>query len=293
MNPASGSAGTSQTTSSTPGLALHQPDVVGGRAGAAPENGHDDAEADDDLSGGDDEREEHDRPDRRCRRACGQKVTKVRLTALSMSSTHMNITSTLRRMSRPTAPMVNSTAARIRYYSPVDAHDVHELSAAGAGAGAAGQHDGADDRDDEQHRRDLEGEQVAGEDRLGEPFDVGAGALGGRPGNGRLRPVAQSLRVSSRTSSTIIPPSAIAIGRWPRSGLCQIVLCRGRRRCSMITNRKSTTMAPGVDDHLHGGEEVGALRHEQHGDAEQRHHQHERGVHRVAGQDDAQPLRRS
>src|SRR5262249_12460245 len=34
--------------------------------------------------------------------------TNVRFTALSMSSTHMNITSTLRRVSRPTAPMVNN-----------------------------------------------------------------------------------------------------------------------------------------------------------------------------------------
>ena len=41
-------------------------------------------------------------------------VTNVRLTALSMSSTHMNITSTLRRMSRPTAPIVKSSAANVR-----------------------------------------------------------------------------------------------------------------------------------------------------------------------------------
>ena len=37
--------------------------------------------------------------------------TKVRLTALSISSTHMNMISTLRRMSRPMAPMLNSAAA--------------------------------------------------------------------------------------------------------------------------------------------------------------------------------------
>ena len=38
----------------------------------------------------------------------------------------------------------------------------------------------------------------------------------------------------------------------------------------------------GVDDHLHGGEEVGVLGDEQHGDAEQGGDQREGGVHRVA-----------
>ena len=40
----------------------------------------------------------------------------------------------------------------------------------------------------------------------------------------------------------------------------------------------------GVDDHLHGGEEVGLLGDEQHGDAEQREHERQRGVHRVAAE---------
>ena len=38
----------------------------------------------------------------------------------------------------------------------------------------------------------------------------------------------------------------------------------------------------GVDDHLHGGEEVGLEGDEVDGDAEQREHERERGVHRVA-----------
>ena len=38
----------------------------------------------------------------------------------------------------------------------------------------------------------------------------------------------------------------------------------------------------GVDDDLHGGQEVGLLRDEEHGDAEQGEHEAERGVHRVA-----------
>ena len=40
------------------------------------------------------------------------KVTNARLTALSISSTHMNITMALRRISTPAAPMVNSSTER-------------------------------------------------------------------------------------------------------------------------------------------------------------------------------------
>ncbi len=42
----------------------------------------------------------------------------------------------------------------------------------------------------------------------------------------------------------------------------------------------------GVHDHLHRGEELGVLLHEEHGDAEQGHHQHEGGVDRVAREHD-------
>src|SRR5215217_1700557 len=58
--PASGSAGTSQTALSTASPA-EQADVVGGRPGASPQDGHDDAEADHDLGRGHDQHEEdHD-----------------------------------------------------------------------------------------------------------------------------------------------------------------------------------------------------------------------------------------
>src|SRR5439155_20171510 len=46
------------------------------------------------------------------------KVTNVRLTALSMSSTHMNMTRALRRTSRPMAAMQNISAATVRYQAP-------------------------------------------------------------------------------------------------------------------------------------------------------------------------------
>ena len=137
-------------------------EVVGGGAGPAAEDGHDDAEADHDLGGGDDEHEEHDRPGRRCRRASRANATNVRLTALSISSTHMNITSGLRRTSRPTAPMREQHGARGRGTSVVVGRrrasrvivgSSSRLVVVGRGRSAPGEHDGADDGDHEQHRR--------------------------------------------------------------------------------------------------------------------------------------------
>ena len=71
-------------------------------------------EADDDLGGGDDEHEEHGRLPVDVAERARTARRSVRLTALSISSMHMNITSGLRRTSTPTAPMPNRTAARIR-----------------------------------------------------------------------------------------------------------------------------------------------------------------------------------
>src|SRR5690348_1982312 len=58
-NPASGNAGISQTALSTR-LSPQRVDVVGGGARPAPEDGHDDPEAHDDLGRRDHEHEEHD-----------------------------------------------------------------------------------------------------------------------------------------------------------------------------------------------------------------------------------------
>ena len=63
---------------------------------------HDDAEADDDLGGRDHEHEEDDGLAGDVVRVASANATKVRFTALSISSTHMNITSGLRRTRRPT-----------------------------------------------------------------------------------------------------------------------------------------------------------------------------------------------
>src|SRR5688572_28418013 len=95
-----------------------------------------------------------------------------------MSSTHMNITSGLRRTSRPTAPAVNRTAARTRYQVVVGSGTGRDLPVLGllelgqlAGR-AAREQDGGHHGDDEEDRGDLEGEQVVGEERLGQPLNV-------------------------------------------------------------------------------------------------------------------------
>ena len=123
-------------------------------------------------------------PDRRCRSSMRPKVTNVRFTALSMSSTHMIITSGLRRTSRPTAPMVKRTAPSTRYQtararlrdqraprarasSSRGSSSCRMDSGSGMGSyesGPPGQHDGADHGDGEQAGGDLEGEDVGGEE---------------------------------------------------------------------------------------------------------------------------------
>src|SRR6266545_4284421 len=75
-------------------------------------------------------------------------ATNVRFTALSISSTHMKITMTLRRNSTPATPSVKSTA---------------EIARAGLSSMLQfplREHDGADDRREQQHAGDLERNKV-------------------------------------------------------------------------------------------------------------------------------------
>src|SRR4051812_20814123 len=75
-------------------------------------------------------------------------ATKVRLTALSISSTHMKITMALRRSSTPATPSVNRTA---------------EMPSAGPSSTLElplGENDRADDRGEQQKARDLERNEV-------------------------------------------------------------------------------------------------------------------------------------
>src|SRR5512142_299584 len=95
--------------------------------------------------------------------ACAN-ATNVRFTALSMSSTHMKTMMALRRISTPNTPIVNRTAEK------------KSASASIVLTSLFSQHHRADDRREQKHARDLEGEQVIVEQRARDRCD-GAGAL--------------------------------------------------------------------------------------------------------------------
>src|SRR5213083_2403858 len=82
-------------------------------------------------------------------------ATKVRFTALSMSSTHMKITIALRRNSTPATPSVKRTAETKR----AGLRSMLQLPLR--------EHDGTHDRREQQYARDLEGDQVRIEQGIG------------------------------------------------------------------------------------------------------------------------------
>ena len=114
---------------------------------AVPEDRDDDREADGRFGRGHRHDEEHeDLPvDPELLR---DNATNVRFTALSISSTHMKIMIALRRNITPATPIAN----RIARHDQRGSEDASELP--------LGEHDGADDRDEQQDDRDLEGHQV-------------------------------------------------------------------------------------------------------------------------------------
>src|SRR4051794_26694086 len=90
--------------------------------------------------------------------ACAN-ATKVRLTALSISSTHMNTMMALRRISTPKRPITNSTAEKNRASASI------VLSA------LLSENDRAHHGGEQQHTRHLEGEEILIEQRRGDRVD--------------------------------------------------------------------------------------------------------------------------
>src|SRR5690349_3125233 len=88
-----------------------------------------------------------------------EKATKVRFTALSISSTHMKTMIALRRVSTPTTPIVNSTAEK------------NSDSASIGWRPPSAQRDRPDDRGQQQHAGDLEREQILLEEWSGDGCD--------------------------------------------------------------------------------------------------------------------------
>ena len=89
------------------------------------------------------------------------------------------------------------------------------LGVRGALAAAAGEHDAADDRDDEQHRGDLERPDEVGEQALGERLDVARVARCRARRGSSARPVDPAVAVhETRIPASTSTPSTIATGRW-------------------------------------------------------------------------------
>src|ERR1700689_3204090 len=82
---------------------------------------------------------------------------------------HMNTTIGLRRISTPMAPTVKRKAASPSRYGNRFGFSIRRVPSR---AGAPGQIDGADRGDQQEHRRDLEREQVIGEELAGDRLHV-------------------------------------------------------------------------------------------------------------------------
>src|ERR1700750_585023 len=82
--------------------------------------------------------------------ACAN-ATKLRFTAFSISSTHMNTMIALRRISTPNTPIANSTAEKKSASGNILSLHVSALLS---------EYDRTDDRGEEQHARHLERQQV-------------------------------------------------------------------------------------------------------------------------------------
>src|SRR5690349_16740302 len=92
---------------------------------------------------------------------CWANATNVRFTALSISSTHMNTMMTLRRINTPNTPITNNTAEKNSASASIRASLPTLLT----------QHDGADDRGEEQDARHLERQQILIEERASDRRD--------------------------------------------------------------------------------------------------------------------------
>src|SRR4029078_8628603 len=84
---------------------------------------------------------------------CCAKATKVRFTALSISSTHMNTMIALRRINTPNKPITKSAAEK------------KSASASMVFSTLFAQHHRADDRREQQDARDLESQEILVEER--------------------------------------------------------------------------------------------------------------------------------
>ncbi len=176
---------------------------------------------------------------------------------------------------------------RPRPHEPLPRRDQRVVDLVGE-SGAPSQQHRAHDRDHEEDGCDLEGEEVAGEDRLAELLDVGdlgadgVGAVVGRTDAGGLSVGGGEREEWEREDDEADDEcsDALAGDRLDRE-IFGLVDPQEHEH-----EQEQHDDGAGVDDHLDGGEEVGLLRHEEHSDPEQGGYEGERRVHWVLADDD-------
>ena len=115
------------------------------------------------------------------------------------------------------------------------------------------QHHRADRGDDQQRRGELEGEQILGEQQLGDAVDVAAVGVRRRRGSAIGWPLRSARSSPTATSSAKPIPSSVAATRWPRS-----VSTSESRRVPPDQHQHEQEQdhdRAGVDDDLHQAEE--------------------------------------
>src|ERR1043165_1440219 len=254
-----------------------------------------------------------------------EKATRLMLTALSISSMAISTVIMFRRMMTPTRPTANRVPESIRYASVLGAASsterlLHFLLGLDAledevrrslfldGAELAlADDDGADHGHEEEERRNLERHEVVPIQHhrhgLGVPLDhlmphapADDAAVGHVRAMGAIRGDALQLLRRVRVGIGVRPrphdgeeeekePESDREAALPEGG--EDALLRQVPDVNEHDHEEEEDHdAAGVDEHLHGADELGPLDDEEHGDAEEREQQEQRRVHRVAHGDD-------
>src|SRR5690349_24649332 len=204
-----------------------------------------------------------------------ERATNVRFTALSISSTHMKITIAFRRNSTPATPIVKSTAEIRR----AGFKSMLELPLR--------EHDGAHDRGEEEHARDLEGNEVGAEQRIGYGADHPLLLLQPRDRSGRQldrrrQPgLAEHLELQQQRA-----------GQDEGGQDADRPLDVGRPGAAEVQQHDDEQEQhhdrAGVNEHLEYGDELRVEQHEQRGERKQRDDEPERAGDRVPARDTEQ-----
>src|ERR1043165_469592 len=254
-----------------------------------------------------------------------EKATRLMLTALSISSMAISTVIMFRRMMTPTRPTANRVPESIRYASVLGAASSTErllhfllgldslqdevrrgLLLDGAELALADD-DGADHGHEEEERGDLERHEVVPIQHhrhgLGVPLDD---LMPHAPADDAAVGHVRAVRAIRRDALQLLRRVRIGIGvrARPHDGEEEEEQPEPDGKAALPEGGEDALLrqvpdvdehddeeeedhdAAGVDEHLHGADELGPLDDEEHGDAEEREQEKQRRVHRVAHRDD-------